>query len=34
MEIVQTNESLVKSFNNLAEQYDNVTNDFANNIIE
>jgi ubiquinone/menaquinone biosynthesis C-methylase UbiE len=34
MENIQTNESLVKSFNNLAEKYDGITNDFTNNLME
>jgi ubiquinone/menaquinone biosynthesis C-methylase UbiE len=34
MENAQTDESLIKSFNNLAEQYDDITNDFTNNVME
>jgi ubiquinone/menaquinone biosynthesis C-methylase UbiE len=34
MESTQTEESLAKSFNNLAEQYDGITDDFTNNVME
>jgi ubiquinone/menaquinone biosynthesis C-methylase UbiE len=34
MEISQTNDKLIKSFNNLAVQYDDITSDFTNKIME